>query len=290
VLREVTKDHCVIFTRFNTAAWEGGQPPLVWEDTHCPILASIATLRAANQSVVIYVLDSEPLLEQWGEFPALLNFRIVQFPNQVPIPYNGGHPFQRRMVSRIWDIWAFAGLIPERHIVYADSDIFWRKDPFPLARAPLDRFYGDSRSDGFFYFDKGSPLAEVFVNCWRALALAGSVSDEFRTTMRLAGYHSPMYLCEMSYCYLIRNGMTNGWSEIDHLENYFPCKKTDPIDMNARCLHAHSGLFFGDRLRVARSVVEFNQAIRSVLPQTEADLLLGTDTPTVDFANVLSLG
>jgi hypothetical protein len=276
---------CLVYHRYNLDS----KTRKVWEDVVSPVLASIATLRAVNKTLKVYVLDTEPYLEDWGDFPSLLDFHVVQQPIQIPLRYDGGCPFQSRMVSRMWDIWSFAQLIPEDIVIYADSDIFWLRDPIPLGNDPVEHFYGDTRGDGFFYFKTRSHGTEVFVNLCRGMILAAIASGEMRTKMRLSGYHTPMLMSEMATMYLVRNGVRIGWGEVDRLEHYFPDKIADTLDPEARCLHAHSGLFGRDRLRVARRVVEFNRAIRSVLTQKEADLMLGTDPPDVEIHDLAQL-
>lgn len=272
-------NHAVVFHRFNLS------PTVrkVWEDSVSPTIASIATLRAVNKQVKVYVLDTEPFLEDWGHFPKLLNFHVVQQPLQIPIRYTAGCPFQERIVSRLFDVWAFAQLIPERFIVYSDSDIFWLKDPFPLANDLLEHFYADDRGDGFFYFNKHSLQSEVFVNVVRGLTMVGILSDEIRTKMRISGYHSPMFMSEMPMMYALHQGVP-GCGLVDRLEHYYPASLSEPIEPNAKCLHAHSGLFDGkNRLQVVRRVREFSDGIKSVLPEREAALILGGEQPDIGF-------
>ena len=179
------------------------------------------------------------------------------------------------MVSRFWDVWAFANLIPEEVVIYADSDILWVKDPLPLSNDPVLNFCGEIRGDGFFYFRARSLGSEVFLNTVRSMTLGGILSDELRTKMRISGYHTPMFLAEMPYRYLVRNGMTRGWSPIDLLENYFLDDPADPVEPLARNYHCHSGQFGSGRLRGARKVIEFNEAIRKALHEKYANMLVG---------------
>jgi hypothetical protein len=260
----------------------------VWEDPVSPVLASIATLRNVNKSIKVFVLDTEPFLEDWSDYPSLLDFHVVQQPIQIPLRYEEGCAFQTRMLSRPWDVWEFSSMIPETGILYSDSDVFWLKDPIPFER-PLDHIQGDYRGDGYFAYNKTSHAVEVFFNLWKALTLGGILDEGMRVKMRLSGYHSSMFMAEMCYCYLIRNGFAPCWSALGPLEHYYPTTQDQPINLDAKCLHAHSGLFGSDRLRVARSVREFNRAIRSVLPEREADRLLGGVVADVDLGDIKRL-
>jgi hypothetical protein len=278
------KDHAVIYHRYNLSGEK-----VVWKDQNSPILASIATLRAVNPSVKIYVIDTlddnEPM-EDWGDFAPLLNVHPVRFPRQLPVKCDVGAKSLSYMTSRIWDIWAFSLMIPEPYIVYSDSDILWLRDPFPLSHTPLQQFYGDKRGSGFFYYLKHSLLTETFINTWRSLILGGLQSQEIRTKMRIGGNSMSVFCDEVPYVYMMHNKITQGWASVNPLEHYYPHLDNEVMDPRAKSFHCHGAFFGKNRLPMIRRVKEFNEAIRSVLDQPHADLILDNVKPDIDFIDL----
>jgi hypothetical protein len=277
------KDHAFIYYRYNL-----GEERRVWMDQSNPIIASIATFRAFNRDAKIYILDPEPVIENYGPYIRLLDFHVIKVNPEINFP--GINPRHERLVSRPFDLWKFSHQIKEKIIVSVDSDIFWIRDPMPLAKDPSN-FCGDPRGAGFFYFDKESPQVEVFFNLWRSLLLGAIHSEDIRVRMRLNAFYRPSVEDELAYLYMIKNGLCPGYTPTHPLEHYW---MTDPfaetVDLDARNYHVHSGHFDPTkRLEIARRVIEFNRAIKVSLGDKHANTLFGDKLPDVPFTEMRRL-
>jgi hypothetical protein len=153
-------------------------PP--YANLRVPIIVSIATLRAVNPDIPILVLAQED--RDWGHFPDKLNFQVrkVHFAlTQYEKEIKGW-----RHLSRIFDL----QLTQVADIMYVDSDVFWFRDPLPLARN-LDKFCFNGWNTGFFYYNQN--LNKDFFNIFDAYTRSSIYSEEVREIMKThVGYHS----------------------------------------------------------------------------------------------------
>ena len=152
---------------------EDGPP---YTNLRTPIVPSIATLRAQNKDIPIYVLDGTNFDVDWGEFPEVLNFKVVKF-EQTLKEYS--HRPGWRHLSRIFDLQTFHKEIPEDIIVYSDSDVFWFDDPLPLMSDPV-KFCFNGYNSGFFYYDKKSNLVKQFFEEFNDCTMKALNDEVFR--------------------------------------------------------------------------------------------------------------
>ena len=152
---------------------EDGPP---YTNLRTPIVPSIATLRAQNKDIPIYVLDGTNFDVDWGEFPEVLNFKVVKF-EQTLKEYS--HRPGWRHLSRIFDLQTFHKEIPEDIIVYGDSDVFWFNDPLPLMSNP-DKFCCNCYNTGYFYYNKNSEAVKHFFEAFNECTLNALDNKEFR--------------------------------------------------------------------------------------------------------------
>jgi hypothetical protein len=151
-----------------------------YHDLTSPVIPAIAVLRAQNPTIPITVLDvsqKERPFRDWGGFPELLNFKVVKW---TPV-LNQSLPRACRLSSRVWDVWAFAKTVPEHHILFNDSDIFWLKDPLPFDEEKdgrLDEFYCSSNT-GVWYFDRRSQRVAQLFDRWKAVISHALIDDNF---------------------------------------------------------------------------------------------------------------
>ena len=152
---------------------EDGPP---YTNLRTPIVPSIATLRAQNKDIPIYVLDGTNFDVDWGEFPEVLNFKVVKF-EQTLKEYS--HRPGWRHLSRIFDLQTFHKEIPEDIIVYGDSDVFWFNDPLPLMSNP-DKFCCDCYNTGYFYYNENSEAVKHFFEVFNNNVMKSLNNEDFR--------------------------------------------------------------------------------------------------------------
>lgn len=168
--------------------WSHPNEVAPYKNLRTPILLSIATLRAVSKMPVV-VLDITGRQQDWGDFPALLNFKVEQREPQLKRHSDTikGWPY----LSRLYDINNWAAENPARSVLmYVDSDVFWFRDPEPFERNP-SKFVFDGWNSGFFYYDFKSPSNEKFFDVFDAYTRAAIYSPEVRCVVRkYVGYDS----------------------------------------------------------------------------------------------------
>jgi len=160
-------------------------PPM--QNMRCSIIPSIATLRGVNPDVPIYVLDLTEHDVDWGRCPELLDFKVRKIKPSIKSTKPG-----YKYLSRIIDVWEFCKTQPETIWVYNDCDVFWLRDPFPLA-GDVERFCFNRYNSGFYYFDKTSAMIETFMETFRALCLSCLYDENYWYIVRQYGYLSPTH-------------------------------------------------------------------------------------------------
>lgn len=161
-----------------------------------PVIVSIATLRAVSD-IPILVQDISETDTDWGDFPKKLNFRVTRPPSQL-LHYKGRAGWQH--LSRLFDLDRYA---QDETVIYSDSDVFWLKDPRPLAR-DTSKFCFDGYNTGFFYYN---PLeSKRFFEVFKAYTIGALNSEEVRRVMmKHVGYEGWHYVWdEMITTYMAR--------------------------------------------------------------------------------------
>lgn len=152
-----------------------------------PVILSIASLRAFNKSVKIYVLDRTFGKTNWKQWSDLLNFKVIFINGYFEkTSINLDTKDIRFMQEKVFDIASFIETIPESHIVYCDADIFWIKDPLPLE---FDKFsfsiqQNKKINSGFYFFDKNKNDHKVFFTLWQHYLLKSLVDKNFATILK----------------------------------------------------------------------------------------------------------
>ncbi|CAE7860203.1 unnamed protein product [Symbiodinium microadriaticum] len=147
-------------------------PP--YANLRAPIIVSIATLRAVSD-IPIVVMDISGIENDWGHFPEKLNFRVTT-PQPKLASYKGYKGWQH--LSRLFDLDRYA---QDNTIIYSDADVFWLKDPRPLAGLQ-SRFCFDGYNTGFFYYD--ITMMDKFHEVFQAYTLAALNSTEVREVLK----------------------------------------------------------------------------------------------------------
>ena len=167
-----------------------------------PIIYSIATLRAVNPFVKIYVLDRTPGLTIWGPWPSVLNFEVIVTEGYFDkihhaSNFKSGDDY-RYIAEKVFDIAEFVEKIPESHIIYCDTDIFWLKNPLPLLQWDkfcfskyLNLIPGQPEfNSGFYYFDKNNRDQVCFFCLWQHYLLKGLIDRFFEDTIKKEAVYS----------------------------------------------------------------------------------------------------
>lgn len=141
-----------------------------------PLLLSIATLRAVNQTIPIKVLNCSnysPEKSDWLHFQDKLNFQVwgCEFFLEKYSDVVG-----YKLLSRLFD------LRQMRHsqwpVIYCDSDVFWLRDPLPLA-CDINKFCFDGFNSGFFYYDYDSPTVKEMFEVFDAYTITALRDKQF---------------------------------------------------------------------------------------------------------------
>jgi hypothetical protein len=133
-----------------------------------PIIPSIATARAHNQSIPIYVLDVSKEHVDWHGYDTFLNFKVIR--QQRHFEPCGPYSFNWKICSRIWDIPNLVKELSEDNFVFCDADIFWLKDPSP---GMVNGFHVNKHGDinkinaGLWLFNKYNPETINVFSAWQ---------------------------------------------------------------------------------------------------------------------------
>lgn len=155
-----------------------GEPP-PYQNLRTPIIASLATLRGVSD-VPIVVHDISDQQVDWGHFPEKLNFKVRRLKGSLR--NNHGDIEGWRHLSRLFDLNAHAemeNLISQ--VMYVDCDVFWLRDPFPLA-TNSGKFCFDGWNSGFFYYYPQE--CELFFDIFKAYTMSAIYSEDVRAMLR----------------------------------------------------------------------------------------------------------
>lgn len=220
---------------------ESDSPPI--QNLRTPILLSIATLRASDPDILIYVLDGGTLpITAYGTYPELMRFTVV--PWTLGLERYAHCPGWKHL-SRLFDLRRFASTIEEDTILYCDTDVFWKKSPLPLLCNP-DKFCFNRYNTGYFYFNKNSTQADRFFEIFETYALTALNDDNFRFVSRqYAGYDDWYFVFDeaiLSYMYNKHRELFNviGLEEHCTTSSMFPEGKPAILDFDVpRMIHAN---------------------------------------------------
>jgi len=173
---------CAVYHWWDEA---GDSPP--YANLRVPTIISIATLRAVNPDIPITILDITEENKNWANFPDRLGFSVRKIK-----PSLSRHRHRIRgwkHLSRFLDV-QYADIPYAETILYIDSDVFWLRDPLPLARS-TDRFCFDGWNTGFYYYCKDAPFTSDFFEVFQAYTVAAIYSEDVRQVMnKYVGYES----------------------------------------------------------------------------------------------------
>lgn len=144
----------------------------------CPIIQSIATLRAVDSEIPIKVLCPKTN-QNWSEFPEVLNFEVIKKEFYLQ---NYKHKKGWELLSRLFDLYR----IPKEQneeVFYCDSDVFWLKSPWPLKCNP-SKFCFDGYNSGLFYYKHESPEVERFFELFEAYTIGSLNNSEIDKLMK----------------------------------------------------------------------------------------------------------
>jgi len=140
-----------------------GEEEPAYSNMTLPIIPSIATLRAVNPSIPIFVLDisENKHPSKWGYFPQKLNFTVVPLKRRFKpkATHVSEHVFRwsTPLCSSVFDVDYFAQQIPQHQILCCDCDIMHLRDIVPLGnykkRKVIPHFHCNTNT-GYWYFDK----------------------------------------------------------------------------------------------------------------------------------------
>lgn len=159
--------------------WWSDNPKIKpWQNLEYPVILAIASLRLHNKNCKISVLDVsffERPISDWEPFTSILDFQLVKWNSLLDLNL----PKSSKLNSRVWDVWKYSKQLEENKIVFADSDIFWFRDPFPLdgeIDGKIKGFYAN-RNLGLFYFDKNCKETKKTFDLWKGLIARVLIKD-----------------------------------------------------------------------------------------------------------------
>ena len=199
----------------------------IWCDLEVPVLQCIATVRAHNPDIAIYVLNLNEQKQHWGDACEFLNFKVI----------DGFEPYFERLglkrkcfygnlhqdVSRVADLKLLSEQIPEDVIIYSDTDVYWLKDPILMEDKGL--FVGTGNL-GVFYFNKTSSKVQSFLTMFVNEMTKAMVSTGYREKLMK---YSPGLLMSES---LLRILNRDHESQFDFIKPMRECYEVTPITYN----------------------------------------------------------
>lgn len=184
--------------------WDYLGDPLPYANLRSPILLSIASMRAHNPDIPIYVLDgsqSYPAsrlnrqLSDWLHFPEKLNFKVIETPFELARHYS--HRKGYMYLSRLFDLERYHD---SQTIIYSDADVFWFRNPEPLECNP-NKFCFNGYNTGIFYYNPDNRDVQLFFEIFKSYTIAALNSEEIRNIiMSHVGYEGWQYVFDEMTC------------------------------------------------------------------------------------------
>lgn len=248
--------------------WNDGRDRKHYRNMAYPVVVSVATLRAVEPDIPVYVVDVSDEGGDWGFYPELLDFKVVHRPPQLPVPWSPDIGLVRstyKYCSSIFDVTSLAGEIPEGTIVFSDSDIFYLEPFLPLE--PGDKFNCTREFVGHYYYDKAAVPATAFLSLWKKCITRGVEDLEFRrhaaSYYRLPRFFNQesvfVYLCEVASV----ERSVRFLAEEEH------CFEPEYPHEGLKLFH-FAGAHFGNRRGLAAlAIEEYRNALFKVLGERE---------------------
>jgi hypothetical protein len=263
--------------------WSEPHEPSSYKNARTPVVASIATLRATSD-IPIVVLDMTGEETDWGRFPAKLNFQIERrsfYLSQYKELVTG-----YKHLSRIFDIekWSSENA-KEKTIIYCDSDIFFFKNPFPLAVA-TDKFCWDGWNTGFFYFKQNDVTYKKFYSLFEKYTLEAIFAESVRQDMKkFVGYDDWYGVWDEMVLGYMKNQHPDVFNTIPNTE-HVTCRSISQIKISEAKVFHGNGTFVPhpiQNLNHARGLLclaieEFYQQICQYLNQEDLKEIYGQNT------------
>lgn len=271
-----------------------GDPP-PYCNLRSPILLSIASLRAQNPSIPIYVLDgsqsyadtrADRKLSDWLHFPEKLNFRVIETPFELARFYS--HRKGYMYLSRLFDLERYHD---SETIIYSDADVFWFRDPEPLQRNP-DKFCFDGYNTGMFYYHPDSRYVQRFFELFKAYTIAALNNEQMRqVVMSQVGYEGWQYVFdEMTTTFLFKENREL-FEKLSY-EEHCAARSLDKVKIDQmKAFHCNGlmvtnfypkneGEHFHSRGLLALIFQELYDAIRKVLSDNDLNLIFSPEQLT----------
>lgn len=258
-----------------------------YQDLSNPVILAIATARAYNPKITIYVIDIsfiERPLEDWGDFPKTLSFTII--PRKILM--NCGLPNCNPLCSRVWDVWdACQKDIPKNNILFTDADVFWLKDMFPLEmsnQGKLNYFHCHKNNTGVWYFDKRSPFVKEVFCIWKGIMALAMVDNAFHEEIKtlLPSAREGFFQEEIAFSYLLLT-YPRYYHSLSIRENFlvYELRHRTPEELSrVKCLHCLRSVMGNQRGRACYYLKELSDAIHSTLTSEQMKLIFDDFKPT----------
>lgn len=220
--------------------------PDVAKNMRCPLITSIATLRAVDKKSKIVVLNASELEvwldQEWKPYTEILNFEVEYI--DVHLAKNYSEKPGYKHLSRLFDISRF-DWGKKTNIFYSDSDVFWLKPPFPVYK-DINRFCFDGYNTGIFYFNNNSPIVEKFFELFEAYTISALNNFEIRQKMKqYVGYDAWYFVWDEMIATFMFNEHQELISQISKEEH---CCARDLRNIDVKKIKAFhcNGLMIGD--------------------------------------------
>ena len=249
-----------------------------WRDLSNPIIPAIATVRASNPGIPIYVLDASDRVISWGKYALKLDFNVIktkpclktEFPNSTLQPY------MIKLLSRVFDVRNFAFTLPTQNVLFADSDVLWLKDPMPQPEAPRG-IHGIRTNNGVLIYSTGCGIAEQAFKYLKEQTVKCVIDEKFRSTVT-SHYYSKSFNDEAVYVYS-RIYRPDLFRDLPLWDNFCDFSKKDMVAVLAEsknyhfCRH-HCG---DERGLIALIIKEYYMRLRFVMNKAEIAKIYGED-------------
>ena len=157
-----------------------------YKDLANPVTLSIATFRKWNKTAKIHVLDVSRVDQDWGNWPEKLNFQVFknsQLTNEDR--KKGQDKFCYGMLSKPSTVYEHVKkhILHHSTVIVCDADLFFVKNPFPLAVDHTRGICCSLENVGYWYFmnngyDGNMDDVYKILELWAGLS-AGAYIDPF---------------------------------------------------------------------------------------------------------------
>ena len=203
--------------------WQEQEESPAYSNLAHPILLSIATLRAVNPTIPIkvvncskYFSDETKQSSDWIHFQEKLDFQTVG--SDFALEQNYSHIVGYQLLSRIFDI------RKQIHYptMYCDSDVFWFRDPLPLA-CDINKFCFDGFNSGLFYYNPESPIVKEMFEVFDSYVITALRDQSFYNTIKqVTNYNAWPYIWdETILTYMNETGMDHMFEIVPPREHAF---------------------------------------------------------------------